>query len=191
MNQTKLESLVESLVNIVIGYVVAILSQLLIFPMFGIHIPLSSNLLIGVWFTVISLIRSYAIRRWFNARLHLVAVNWARQLVRYLPMSTYQPSKWVIIKADDGEQTVYKVLAWFSGSYTWGESWKLSSGITQITQQDGWYKITNYSGSTYVCNCESEELSGYTAQVFETIKESNQSVQVTIIPITEILAQFA
>ncbi len=75
MQQTKLGSLYESLMNIIIGYCVAIGSQLLIFPLFGIHIPLSSNLLIGAWFTVISLARSYIIRRWFNARLHAAAVR--------------------------------------------------------------------------------------------------------------------
>jgi membrane protein implicated in regulation of membrane protease activity len=67
--QSKLHSFLESALNIVIGYVVAILSQLIIFPMFGIHIPFHENLLMGLFFTVISLIRSYVIRRWFN-RLH-------------------------------------------------------------------------------------------------------------------------
>lgn len=73
MTQTRLGSLIESAMNIVIGYGVAILSQLAIFPLFGIHIPLSDNLLIGLWFTAISLVRSYVIRRWFNARLHRAA----------------------------------------------------------------------------------------------------------------------
>lgn len=66
MEQSKLSSLIESLINILIGYVVALLSQLAIFPMVGIHIPLSTNIEIGAWFTLISLVRSYVIRRWFN-----------------------------------------------------------------------------------------------------------------------------
>jgi hypothetical protein len=68
--QSQLGSLIESLLNIAIGYGVALASQVAIFPWFGIHVPLTTNLLIGAWFTVISLIRSYIIRRWFNARLH-------------------------------------------------------------------------------------------------------------------------
>jgi len=71
--QTKLESLLESLINIAIGYFVALVSQLLIFPMFGIDVPLSTNLWIGAWFTAISLVRSYVIRRWFNNRIKTVA----------------------------------------------------------------------------------------------------------------------
>ncbi len=75
MTQTKLESLFESLINIIIGYGVALVSQLLVFPLFDIHVPLSTNLWIGAWFTVISLVRSYIIRRLFNAGLHKVAVS--------------------------------------------------------------------------------------------------------------------
>lgn len=68
--QTKLQSFLESALNIAIGYVVAILSQLIIFPWFGIHLPIHENLLMGLFFTIISLVRSYAIRRWFN-RIHI------------------------------------------------------------------------------------------------------------------------
>jgi hypothetical protein len=73
MNQSRIASLAESVMNVLIGYGVALASQLAIFPMFGIHLPLSDNLAIGAWFTLISLVRSYAIRRWFNARLHRAA----------------------------------------------------------------------------------------------------------------------
>ena len=66
--QTKLQSAIESAVNILIGYLVALASQLIVFPQFGINIPLADNLLIGFWFTVISLIRSYAVRRYFNRK---------------------------------------------------------------------------------------------------------------------------
>jgi len=64
--QSKWHSFLESLTNIAIGYSVALLSQLLIFPFFDINITLSDNIMIGAWFTLISLVRSYAIRRWFN-----------------------------------------------------------------------------------------------------------------------------
>jgi hypothetical protein len=66
--QSKIHSLLESVANTVIGYVVALLSQLAIFPLFDIHVPLSDNLLIGAWFTAISLARSYVLRRWFTRR---------------------------------------------------------------------------------------------------------------------------
>jgi hypothetical protein len=71
--QTKLGSLIESFMNIAIGYGVALMSQIIIFPLFDINVPLKTNLWIGLWFTVVSLIRSYIIRRWFNARIHNAA----------------------------------------------------------------------------------------------------------------------
>lgn len=64
--QTKRHSFIESLTNVAIGYGVAIASQLVIFPMYGIHIPIQQNIAIGGWFTLVSIARSYAIRRWFN-----------------------------------------------------------------------------------------------------------------------------
>ncbi len=64
--QSHFDSFLETTANITIGYLVALLSQLLIFPHFGINLPLSSNLLIGGWFTLISFLRGYILRRWFN-----------------------------------------------------------------------------------------------------------------------------
>lgn len=66
MSQSRAQSMIESAANVVIGYMVALGSQLVIFPMFGVHLPLQDNLLIGLWFTAISLVRSYLVRRWFN-----------------------------------------------------------------------------------------------------------------------------
>lgn len=67
MSQSRLGSLAESLANVAIGYGVAVAGQLVIFPLFGIHIPLGDNLLIGACFTAISIARSYVLRRGFNA----------------------------------------------------------------------------------------------------------------------------
>jgi hypothetical protein len=64
--QTRRQSLIETLAGVAIGYVVALLSQLAIFPLFGLTVPLSDNLLIGAWFTAISIVRGYYVRRLFN-----------------------------------------------------------------------------------------------------------------------------
>ena len=67
--QTKTESFIESISNVVIGYLVALFSQIVIFPFYGIEISITDNLMIGVWFTIISITRSYLIRRYFNKKL--------------------------------------------------------------------------------------------------------------------------
>ncbi len=64
--QTRLESLIEAAINVVLGYTIALGAQLLVFPWFNIHIPMSSNIAIGIIFTLVSLVRSYALRRLFN-----------------------------------------------------------------------------------------------------------------------------
>ena len=66
--QTKLQSFIESLVNILIGYFTALFSQILVFPLFNIYISICDNLLIGFYFTIISLARSYLVRRYFNKK---------------------------------------------------------------------------------------------------------------------------
>ena len=66
--QSKYQSLIESLTNILIGYLTALFSQVLIFPIFDIYVSFQDNLLIGLYFTIISLIRSYLVRRYFNNR---------------------------------------------------------------------------------------------------------------------------
>jgi hypothetical protein len=82
VEQSKLGSLIEAGMNILIGYVVALVSQIVVFPWFDINVPLSTNLLIGFWFTIISLVRSYIIRRWFNARLHRAAHSLSKTQAR-------------------------------------------------------------------------------------------------------------
>jgi uncharacterized protein (DUF2062 family) len=66
MTQTRTMSAVESVSNVAIGYGVAVLTQLAVFPLFGLHATLADNLAIGAVFTVVSLARSYLLRRLFN-----------------------------------------------------------------------------------------------------------------------------
>ena len=67
MKQSRLMSLVESLVNVLVGYGVAVATQMLVFPLFGLAVTFTENLLIGLIFTVVSIVRSYALRRGFEA----------------------------------------------------------------------------------------------------------------------------
>lgn len=66
--QTRLGSLIEAATNVFVGYLVALMTQLLVFPAFGLQVSLGENLAIGLVFTVVSLSRSYLLRRLFNRR---------------------------------------------------------------------------------------------------------------------------
>lgn len=66
VGQPKGHSAMESVINVVVGFVVALVTQIVVFPWFGIHIAIHQNLGISAVFTVISLGRSFALRRAFN-----------------------------------------------------------------------------------------------------------------------------
>jgi hypothetical protein len=67
VKQTRLMSMIEAITNVVVGYGVAVVTQMLVFPVFGLHTTLAQNLKLGLIFTGISLIRSFALRRAFEA----------------------------------------------------------------------------------------------------------------------------
>jgi hypothetical protein len=64
--QLKRHSFVESIVNVLVGYGIAILTQVIVFPIFGLECSFENNLKIGLIFTVVSIGRSYFLRRIFN-----------------------------------------------------------------------------------------------------------------------------
>ena len=66
MKQSRAMSLIESLANVAVGYGVAVVTQILIFPIFGLHTTLAQNLKMGAVFTVVSIGRSYVLRRLFE-----------------------------------------------------------------------------------------------------------------------------
>ena len=66
MKQSRLMSFVEALANVAVGYGVAVVTQILIFPVFGLHTTLAQNLQMGAAFTGISIVRSFLLRRAFE-----------------------------------------------------------------------------------------------------------------------------
>ena len=67
MKQSRRMSVVEAVANVAVGYGVAVLTQIAVFPLFGIGVTLAQNMAIGGIFTAISIARSYALRRLFEA----------------------------------------------------------------------------------------------------------------------------
>jgi hypothetical protein len=66
MSQSRRMSLFEAMTNVTVGYVLAVATQVVVFPWFGLHASLGDNLGIGAVFTSISLLRGYALRRLFE-----------------------------------------------------------------------------------------------------------------------------
>ncbi len=66
MKQTRGMSLIEAMTNVAIGYGIAVSTQMLVFPVFGLQATVAQNLKMGLVFTVVSIVRSFAIRRLFE-----------------------------------------------------------------------------------------------------------------------------
>ena len=66
--QSKRESMVETLTNVSIGWFISFIANMLVLPLFGYNINLTDGLLISIIFTIISIVRGYVVRRWFNSK---------------------------------------------------------------------------------------------------------------------------
>jgi len=64
--QSRLSSALEAATNVAIGYLVSVLANVLILPVFGYNVTLGDSFAIGLAFTAVSLVRSYLLRRVFN-----------------------------------------------------------------------------------------------------------------------------
>ena len=65
--QSRAMSFAEAILNVVIGFVLAMATQIGVFPLLGVHVPVATNLVIGSVFTAVSIARSYLLRRFFEA----------------------------------------------------------------------------------------------------------------------------
>lgn len=82
---------------------------------------------------------------------------------------------WVVLKIlnnEENENVVYKVLASWRGSYPYGASWRLNSGITEVkTDSDGNFYFYGSSGSCYKCHKNNYQLTTISDGVYSTLKE--------------------
>ena len=80
------------------------------------------------------------------------------------------PDSWVIIKIT-GTETLYKVLAGWSGSYLYGTSWRLNSGIVKVEGGEDYFQFIGYSGSVYKCRKDSYGICMSTAVAWHMLQE--------------------
>jgi hypothetical protein len=66
MSQTKTQSAIEAVMNVVVGFLINFTANMTLFPLFGWSISVEQNIGLGIIYTLISLIRSYCLRRFYN-----------------------------------------------------------------------------------------------------------------------------
>ena len=86
-------------------------------------------------------------------------------------MSTYTPDRWVMIEFDYGSEKIRKIFAGWYGGFANGDSWKLSSGVTETAEEGDYYVFTNYSGSIYRCHKQGKGMSGYMYSIYSSWQE--------------------
>ena len=69
--QSKKESLIETLTSVFVGWLIGVILNMLVLPLFDYDVKLTDGVLISIIFTAVSVIRSYIIRRWFNSKEEL------------------------------------------------------------------------------------------------------------------------
>jgi len=86
MEQSRLVSFIEANMNTFSGFFISLAVWIFIVaPLYGIEVSYGQNLQITSIFTVSSVLRSYVVRRFFNNGWHMVAVQTAANIKRYLP----------------------------------------------------------------------------------------------------------
>ena len=96
-------------------------------------------------------------------------------------MQTYTPDTWVILLVDYPDYgKIHKVFAGWSGSYLYGASWKLSSGIVTFEDMGEHYESLQDSGSTYTLYKSSERMSAIMASTFASFEEQLKGIDGTI-----------
>lgn len=68
MKQSKKQSLKETVISTFIGLAVSLITQIVIFPLYGMQVSFNQNIQITIIFTVVSILRGYLVRRYFNKK---------------------------------------------------------------------------------------------------------------------------
>ena len=93
-------------------------------------------------------------------------------------MHDYCPDRWIILEMEDttADGPICKVFGNWYGSYLGSESWKLSSGICKVVEEDDHYEFHNVSGSIYKCYKNCTGTSGYGSGILDSFyKQAKES----------------
>lgn len=82
MEQSKLESLIEAIANTLIGFAISFLAWPIAAWIFNMPYNPGQHFGIVIFFTVLSVVRGYAVRRWFNYRLKMAAIKLAARFYK-------------------------------------------------------------------------------------------------------------
>ncbi len=105
--------------------------------------------------------------------------------------SRYKPDSWELVHVipKDTSADYYRILAGWSGSYMYGNSWKLSSGCEQVLDEGNSWRVPQSSGSVYILRKNSEHTSLAVTGVLQSIIQSNPETKIEIVKMENILGE--
>ena len=93
-------------------------------------------------------------------------------------MSEYTPDRWVVLKMPYPSETIHKVFSGWYGGYLDGDSWRLNSGIKNVTNdKNGTLHFYGYSGNVVIVHPSTYGLSGYMAQVLASFEQQLEGIE--------------
>lgn len=83
------------------------------------------------------------------------------------------PDSWVLLEINHNGEQLQKILAGWSGSYLYGDSWRMSSPISELDVKinSKWITATTESGSTYNLSKHHQGLRMSISGVYNELKE--------------------
>lgn len=96
-------------------------------------------------------------------------------------MNEYIPDRWVIIEGNYEGEIIQHVLAGWWGGYTESDRWRISSGITKVSEFPDRYEFLNESGSNYVCYKVCYGYTSYSASILESYKKLQPELNLTVV----------
>jgi hypothetical protein len=79
----------------------------------------------------------------------------------------YVPDRWVMLTIKTEEETIDKVFAGWFGGFAGSDTWKLSSGVVDVTAHEDHIEYKNHSGSVYLCRKDSYGMTSYMNSIYQ------------------------
>lgn len=73
----------------------------------------------------------------------------------------HNPDRWVVLRVKmEDDSKILKVFGTWSGSYLYGDSWRLNSGVEKVESVGDYWYVTSHSGALYKLHKECYGIAG-------------------------------
>lgn len=84
----------------------------------------------------------------------------------------YTPDKWMLVRVS-GTDPHWRIFATWGGGYTYGESWRLNSGVMEVKDEGDCFDFVGFSGSVYRCSKTGYGITAYGMGILKQLIENS------------------